>query len=140
MNRIMQPLPGSRRVCIIGLVAAAEGLALFCRAEAVGFGDLTEARQAGVILSQTTGEAQAKPAPSDESLVLSAIRKRLETNPDVQVVEMKVDPAYAGPTNTYLVNVVMAEKDGRVVSLGVIATLGLGSDGEKQVLSVTYVD
>ncbi|MFT3869866.1 MAG: hypothetical protein QM715_15560 [Nibricoccus sp.] len=74
----------------------------------------------------------AKVEPNDGSskmmdFVLAEVRKRLEPNPETEIVELKIDPDYHGAKDTYLVNAVL-DAHGRTLTVGVLVTVRQTND------------
>jgi len=69
--------------------------------------------------------------------VLAEVRKRLDPNPETEIVELTIDPDYHGAKETYLVNAVL-DAHGRKLSVGVMVSVKYTSDGPQATLG--YVD
>lgn len=54
--------------------------------------------------------------------VLAEVRKRLDPNPETEILELKIDPDYRGAKETYLVNAVL-DAHGRKLTLGIMVSL-----------------
>lgn len=69
--------------------------------------------------------------------VLAEVRKRLDPNPETEIVELTIDPNYRGAKETYLVNAVL-DAHGRKLSVGVMVKVKYTADGLQATLG--YVD
>jgi hypothetical protein len=69
--------------------------------------------------------------------VLAEVRRRLDPNPDTEIVELKIDPDYRGAKETYLVNAVL-DAHGRKLTVGVMVSLKQTSGGLQ--VTMGYVD
>lgn len=71
-------------------------------------------------------------ANSDSSkiseFVLAEVRRRLDPNPETEIVELKIDPDYRGGKDTYLVNAVL-DAHGRTLLVGVLVTVRQTNEG-----------
>ena len=100
-----------------------------------------DGRGAALGATKTTEEKQPnKASGSMETAVLAAVRRALEADGNLKIVEMTLDASYAGSQDTYLVNVELVEKDGRPVTIGVLATVERDPAGGSKVASLAFVD
>lgn len=139
----MQLHPRKQRFTV-GWVAAAGSLfwgLVVCRADENFSRETMDGRGAALGATKTTEEKQPnKAAGSMETAVLAAVRRALEADGNLKIVEMTLDASYAGSQDTYLVNVELVEKDGRPVTIGVLATVERDPAGGSKVVSLAFVD
>lgn len=108
-------------------------------AAAIDSDDLLPSRgEFGEVEPEVVVQAEETAAPSKIiDFVLAEVRRRLDPNPDTEIVELKVDPDFRGSEDTYLVNAVL-DAHGRKLTVGVVVTVSKTPEGMKA--SVSYMD
>jgi hypothetical protein len=87
---------------------------------------------------EMVAKAEEKPAAAKIiDFVLAEVRKRLDPNPETEIVELKIDPDFHGADGTYLVNAVLDAR-GRKLTVGVMVSVEHTPEGMKTTMG--YVD